>query len=136
MSIKTLRASGSQLQADVVIGCNRYGSDVAVQVRLERKDPQVEEALRPLLALLVDRAQAHIVDSAVEKRVHELVQERMAEARQGLAATVEARVASLLMEVEREVQKPELTVTSRAQLLRLINQHRSTSAQPAHGETA
>lgn len=76
MSIKNLRASGSTLLADVVVGANEYGSDVAVQLRLNRKDPDVVKALEPLTKLLADTGHEYLTASVDEKFIQTQVRER------------------------------------------------------------
>lgn len=76
--MKTLRASGTRLQADVVIGSNQYGSDVAVHLTLDRKDPEVIEALDPLDALLRRRAFALVQESSDNLEIQRRVAEKVA----------------------------------------------------------
>ena len=77
MSIKTLRASGSYIQADVVIGCNKYGSDVTVAVKLSRTDPTVQEVMAPLIEFLVATAKDHVTSAADEAEMQAAVKKRL-----------------------------------------------------------
>ncbi len=106
-TIKTLRASGSQMRADVVVGSNQYGSDVTVSVSLSRNDPEVATALEPLTSLLSARAQSLLEDSAVERRVQERVRaevkDRTAAERERIAAQANSRLEQLLLQLGRLV---------------------------------
>lgn len=77
--IKTLRASGTAVLADVVIGKNDYGSDVTVAVRLTRKDAALTNALYPLEKLLKERALEHVTTAYSEQAVQAQVAARLAE---------------------------------------------------------
>ena len=77
MRIRTLRASGARLQADVVIGANEWGSDVTVQVSLDRKDPELTAAMKLLTDVLVKRASSLVDRSAWNLALQEAVREQV-----------------------------------------------------------
>ena len=133
--IKTLRASGSQLQADVVVGSNQYGSDVAVQVKLDRKDPELVAALEPLMTLLSTRAQGHLVDVHVERevqqRVREQVSTRLSSERTRLTKEANDRVTTLVAALRKQIGFGEqaLEPFRVRQLLEVLNREGSTAAE-------
>jgi hypothetical protein len=118
--VKTLRASGTRLQSDVVVGKNEYGGDVTVHVTLDRKDPEVVETLAPIQKLLRDRALG-VLDRALEEEVvQQRVQARLTAERhriqksakenaehelQGRLRTLEAQLAAANRENTRLQQK-------------------------------
>lgn len=133
--IKTLRASGSQLQADVVIGSNQWGSDVAVQVRLDRRDPELEAALAPLVFLLSARAEAFLEDAAVERRVQARVRidvdRKVKSEKERLARNAQSRVDVVCDRVKRIVGDGTQSLEDYRvkQLLEVVTSERSTSVE-------
>lgn len=105
--MKILRASASRVQADVVVGANEYGSDVAVQITLDRRDPEVTEALEPLAQLLRQRAFHHLNEAIEERVVRQRVIEGVAKEREVIKRTAkanaEAGVEARIREMQREV---------------------------------
>lgn len=89
--MKTLRASGSRLQADVVVGRNEYGSDVTVHVTLDRKDPALAEALLPIQRLLRDRALGVLDRALHEDVIQQRVTEKLASERERIAKNAKAQ---------------------------------------------
>jgi len=102
--MKTLRASGTRVQADVIVGSNQYGSDVTVHVTLERKDPEVTEALEPLARLLRQRAFAHLSEAIEEAVVQRRVTEKVNAQRQQITATAKANAEATMSLKLRELE--------------------------------
>lgn len=109
--MKTLRASGLYINADVTIGENEYGSDVTVSLKLSRKDPEVIEALAPLQKLLQERAMSFVVGSAIDKRVAEGVRAKVKDAtakeKERLAKKKDAEVAAATKAAEARASQAE-----------------------------
>ncbi len=109
--IKTLRASGSRLQADVVIGKNQYGSDVTVQLTVERTEPGVQEAL-----VLLNEALVKVAEGMVDTAVHEqVVQQRVRE-------QVAAQVGPAKLVAQRNADQRVLDVVQQTEKILLTQQ--------------
>lgn len=68
MRVKTLRASGTRLITEVVLGQNDLGSNVVMRVDLNRLgDPAVQEALAPIEALALARAEEQVQQAMKNK---------------------------------------------------------------------
>lgn len=104
MKIKTLRASGRRVQADVVIGSNQYGSDVTVLVTLDRTEPDLIEALAPLQKLLSERASSYLAASSSELEIRTLVDQRVAKERERIKTDVERRLEGRIAQAERAAE--------------------------------
>jgi hypothetical protein len=92
--IKTLRASGSRMKADVAIGVNKYGGDVTVLVEVNRNDPEVAAALEPLTSLLSTRAQGTVDSEALQSYSVDQLAKTVAEAKKSLEKDQRTAVAS------------------------------------------
>jgi hypothetical protein len=103
--IKNLRASGSNLQADVVIGTNSYGSDVTVSLRVKRTEPGVQEALVQLDAALLAVANALVETSVNEKVVQQKVREQLAEQVGPARIRAEANAGNRVRELGSKLEK-------------------------------
>lgn len=82
MRIKTLRASGLRVQADVVIGSADNGSLVTTHVVLDRQCEELADALQPLENLLLrvaeDRTSEAKTNTVIDARVNERVAKAIA----------------------------------------------------------
>lgn len=103
--MKTLRASGTRVLADVVIGKNQYGGDVTVQVTLDRKDDEVVQALSDLDALLRRRAFAYLNEAVEEATVQRRVTEKVNAQRQQITATAKANAEATMNGKIRELER-------------------------------
>jgi len=110
--IKTLRASGSNLQADVVIGKNKFGSDVTVQLNVARKDPALAEALAPLEEYLRNQADSLVTTAVSEALIQEQVEKRMEGKLEGLRKRVEADTNAKIAAAEETSSRRVQTIVS------------------------
>ena len=108
--MKTLRASGTKVQADVVVGSNQYGSDVSVKVTLDRKDVEVIEALEPLARLLRQRAFAHLNEAIEEAVVQRRVTEKINAQRQQITVAAKANAEATMSYKLRELELQNRTM--------------------------
>lgn len=122
--IKTLRASRSNLQADVVIGSNKYGSDVTVAVQLNRNEPAVAEALASLGALLLARAQEQVNtaanESLIQAEVRTRVESSIASERTRQKKNAAARIESVKKRLEQAQRFAQDGTVNAAEVVRLI----------------
>lgn len=73
----SLRASGRTLKAEVVVGANKYGGRVSVNVQVNPHDEVVAAALRPLIDLLSERALSEVNGAKDELEIQTEVRERV-----------------------------------------------------------
>lgn len=111
--MKTLRASGTRVQAEVVVGANKWGSDVSVSVTLDRKDPEVEQALEPLARVLRQRAFAYLNEAVEEAVVQRRVTEKVNSSRAQIALTAKANAEASMNGRIRDLER-QLTASQRA----------------------
>lgn len=139
--MKTLRASGTRLQADVVVGKNEYGSDVTVAVTIDRKDPDLVEALAPIQKLLRDRALG-VLDRALEndvvdQRVREVISKEREQITRTAKANAEHAIArqhqSELQAVRRELATVQSELRSKNHENERLQQSLSTKSEREDG---
>jgi uncharacterized phage infection (PIP) family protein YhgE len=117
MRIKTLRASGLRVSADVAIGSADNGSLVTTHVVIDRhKNEELETALLPLENLLLRTAEERTSQAKSNAIIDARVNERLAKAlepeRERVQASVKTQVDSLTASLKMEADNARSRLAS------------------------
>lgn len=118
MRIRTMRASGARLTAEVYIGEADNGSVVTSTVVLDRKSQDVIDAMTTLDNLVLREATARInaahTRTEVERQVVEKLAPRLAEEKSRLERNIAAQIEERTREVQQSLTREADNARSRA----------------------